>query len=340
MKLPFALLAASLLSACGGTAGSSPYEATAQRISAAVTRRTVPLHRDRRRSWISPSVARAKTSLLFVSDPAAGDVYIYQLPKLKLGGTITGFAQPQGECSDDHGNVWITDANAQLIYEVSHHGRLENELTDATGYPDACAWDPGTGNLAVMNIFGVGSVGGTVLVYKNGTGTPTPYENSKQYFYNFGGYDGQGNLFFDGRGANGSFMLSELAKGANSAETIAVSGGSIYFPGMVEWDSARKELIVGDQGCGNSYGSCVYTLQVGQNGATIRGTIDLESSSGVPICDLVQGVQYNKQLAGSDYDFCGYGSSATYVWPYPAGGRPSVSNQSTDVTPVGAAVSR
>jgi hypothetical protein len=314
--------------------------ASADHLETSVARHAAILHRDNRQSWFSAKRSAAGSSVLFVSDPGTGDVYMYSLPSLESIGTITGFYQPQGECSDSKGNVWVTDSNSRTIYELSHHGRLENEITDNTGYPVACAWDKSTGNLAVMNLFGLTSESGEVLVYPHGSGEPTAYQNSNQYFYNFGDYDSAGNLFFDGRDANGAFMLSELPTGAGSASSVKVTGGTIYFPGMVQWNAAKKQLIVGDQSCGNVYQSCVYSLKVTKSSATIAGETQLQDSGGNPICDLVQGVQFGKRLAGSDDDFCSNAPGTTYVWRYPAGGAPARENSAPNSSPVGAAVSK
>ena len=334
------LLLISALCACGGATTTQMQGLTPDRIATSVARRVTPVHVDRGRSWMSPELQHAEIPVLFVSDSGTADVYIYKLPSLKLVGTVTGFSQPQGECSDNKGNVWVTDASAQTIYELSHRGHLENELSDPTGYPVGCAWDPLTGSLAVMNIFDTGSAGGVVLVYSHGSQQGQPYENSSQYFYNFGGYDNNGNLFFDGRDADGSFMLSELPKGASSAHTVKLSGGTIYFPGMVEWDSTKQYLIVGDQSCGNVYTSCVYTVKIGGKSGAITRRVDLSGFDGGSVCDLVQGVQYNNQLAGSDDDFCNSTANSTDMWSWPRGGVPSRYNDTSDVTPVGAAISR
>ena len=307
------------LCACSGNAGPAP--------PAPAIRRTPHLS--------SPVLeAAAKVPLLFVSDAATAEVYIYQLSTLKVLNTVTGLVQPQGECSDDKGDVWVTDAGANATYELSHAGRLENTLTGMP-YPVGCAWDSRSGNVAVMGLFG-----GGLAVYPKGKGSPRSYENKKQYYYDFGGYDPNGNLFFDGRSASGTFMLSELPKGAKSAYTITVRGGTIYFPGMVQWDSSNSVLVVGDQSCGSLYTSCLYTVKVAGKTGTIESTINLQNASGGQVCDLIQGVIYNGQLAGSDNDICGSAPSTTYVWPYPAGGGPAESNTSTDTTPVGAAVSK
>lgn len=300
-------------------------------------------HPDRRRSWISGELVRTHTPVLFVSDSGTADVYIYNLTTLKRIGTITGFDQPQGECSDNRGNVWITDTNGQVVYELSHQGRLENELVITGGYPDACAWDSKTGDLAVMEMFQVNSSGGAVLVYPKGSGYPKSYTNPGQYYYNFGSYDASGNLFFDGRDSNGNFMLSKLGKGSTSASTVKITHGVIYFPGMVQWDSVRNDLIVGDQACGNAYVSCVYRVTITQTSGRIDGKTRFENYAGGQVCDLIQGVelvQNSNQIAGSDYDFCGGPASATYLWPYTRGGAPTRYNKTVDSTPVGAAISK
>lgn len=341
IRLTVASIAVVVLAGCGSRPVAVPAApgALPDRSATSVALRLIPNRPDRRRSWISPALARAKSSVLYVSDPGTSDVYAYNVPSLEMIGTITGFSQPQGECSDAKGNVWITDANAKTIYELSHHGHLENELADTAGYPDACAWDPTTGNLAVMNIFGIGSTAGSVLIYAHGSQS-APYVNPDQYFYNFGGYDSAGNLFFDGRAADGTFVLSELPKGADTAHTLKVTGGVIYFPGMVEWDALKHYLVVGDQSCGNVYSSCVYAVKIGQKSATIARRTDLRDSGGGAVCDLVQGTLFNKQIAGSDDAFCGSTASATYLWPYPGGGAPTRHVENSDSMPVGATISR
>jgi hypothetical protein len=281
--------------------------------------------------------AKPKSPILFVTDAGTHEAYMFDVTTLALTGTITGFVQPQGECSDNKGNVWITDAQAQTTYEVSHEGRLENELS-ANGYPVSCAWDPTTGNLAVTDQIGASGGGGYVAIYKTGS-APISYSIPKVYYYNFVGYDASGNLFVDGRTTRGVFALMEMPKGTAKIQIVKVKGGKIYYPGMVQWDASASDLIVGDQSCGNVYSSCLHTLTLSKASATISSTVKLQNSSGGTICDLVQGDVYDGQLFGSDYDFCGSLPSTTYVWSYPAGGAPTLSNAKTDTSPVGAVVS-
>jgi hypothetical protein len=336
-----ALVALAGIPGCaGGNVPASPSGAAPLRLTMSVARWAAPAHPDRRPSWSSPALAKARGPLLFVSDSGTASVYIYNLSTLQLLSTITGLDQPQGECSNTHGDVWITDTNAAEVYEVTHHGQLENELTISGGYPVGCAWDKKTGTLAVMQLFNGSGGQGAILLYKGGSGSPVSITNPEQYYYNFGGYDGRGNLFFDGRAADGTFMLSELPRGHTTAYTLAISGGTIYFPGMVQWNPSAADLVVGDQSCTNTYASCVYALKLGARTATITGSTTFLNFSGGGICDLVQGVILNNRIAGSDNDFCGSTASATYTWSYPAGGNAQAYNKSTDVTPVGAAISQ
>ncbi len=276
---------------------------------------------------------------VFVSDPASGQVYVYTLPTLKLIQIIQGFTQPLGECSDNKGDVWLTDGSARTIYKLLHSGRIDGRLSDTNGYPNACAWDPKTGSLAVMDQLGVSSHSGAVLIYHHASGVPNIYYNPKQFYYNFGGFDSAGNLFFDGRTAAGAFVLSELPVNASQAKTIRVSGGKIYTPGMVQWDAATDELVVGDQNCGNQPVSCIYQIKIGNDRGTIAGQTKLRYSSGGEVCDLVQGVLWKKSVVGSDNNLCGSRSSGTYGWPYPGGGPPTSQNVRYDSQPFGTAIS-
>ncbi len=304
--------------------------------------RTVIAHHDLSPSWISPEISKT-TKVLFVTDSGTDDVYLFKVSTLKHLGTITGFTSPQGACSDNKGNVWITNLDGQNILEYSHEGVLENTLTDSTGYPAGCAWDATTGNLAVTNIFDVSSEPGAVLVYHHASGSPTAYRSSAQYYYYFAGYDTKGNLFFDGRNTSATLVLSELPKGAAKAHSIEIIGGTIYFPGTVQWYATGSYLIVGDQFCGNINAACLYHLAIHKAAGTIAGKTNLKGYTGVNLCDLVQGTEYGATFLGSDYNYgspCSGPASTTYNWAYPTGKDPSLySTAPTESGPIGAAVS-
>jgi hypothetical protein len=108
---------------------------------------------------------------------------------------------------------------------------------------------------------------------------------------------------------------------------------------MVQWDAATSQLVVGDQNCKNATVSCLYQLTVANDAGTIKGEITLENGTGGQVCDLIQGVLWQKSVVGSDFDSCGSLHSATYVWHYPGGGQPTSENDKYDSEPYGAAIS-
>ena len=270
---------------------------------------------DRGVSWMSPGAA--KSALLYVSDLGTFDVDVYVLPSRKRSGKLTGFDEPQGECTDPKGNVWVTNTGAFQVVKYAHAGTKPIAiLNDPLGYPVGCAIDPASGNLAVANLKGL-SGAGVVLVYERARGTPAAFANPKQYSYYFAAYDAKGDLYVSG--ATGpklnSYMLSVLPHHSTSMSTVAISGGKLYFPGTVAW--VGSTLVLGDQKCRNHATSCFYELKVSGKKAKIAHTTPLTDA-----CDVAQAWVGKKHIAGGDYRYCG-GPSSADIWPYPSGGAPS-----------------
>jgi hypothetical protein len=291
------------------------------------------VHRDTRKSHVSPE-AKAVPRLLFVADDGTDDVLIFSLPAMALMGTLTGFDEPQGMCSDKAGNIWITNTGSFQIFQYSRTGTLLKTLSDTNGYPVGCAVNKPNGDLAVTNIIGYPSGDGTVDVYANATGTPTVYSSPSQTENFFDAYDSSGNLYIDGFGSSG-FSLSKLPNGSSTMSTVHISGGTITFPGGVNWRPLTG-LVVGDQGCGS--GSCEDAVSVSGSAGTITDSTPLFNSNGGE-CDVDQATisPFGKFYAGG----CITDSSAPSTaarWSYPAGGVPT--NFSTSVSePIGAAIS-
>lgn len=359
MKPIVLFITVTLLAGCGGAALQP-----SKIVSTAATKAQVPngarrndpgafagfkraaRHHDAHNSSISPEIRAHRSRVLFVSDFGNDDVYLFRLPNLKLLGTLTGFNGPQGECSDKLGHVWITNTYNYQILEYSHDGTLLKTLTDPTGLPVGCAWDKTTGNLAVTNIFDFGGSQppGEVLIYPEASGTPTSYTAPGMYYYYFAGYDPQGNLFFNGQGGypSYSYMLAELPQGASAGSTINLAGGTIYFPGMVQWvGGINGDLALGDQDCNAAPNgqACVYHASISGSNGTITGMTNLNNPQSVPACIVVQGVIQGEKLFGSDFATpCGY-STNTYSWLYPAGGNPTRTSTATEDEPDGTAIS-
>lgn len=345
------LVAVALLAGCSGTGGSQSSTPTTGLNPASVgghglgvqslhrgasytSVKAPKVHRDTGKSHVSPE-AKALPRLLFIADDGTDDVLIFSMPAMALMGTLTGFSEPQGMCSDKSGNIWITNTGTLQIYQYSRTGTLLNTLSDPSGDPVGCAVNKKNGDLAVTNIFN-NTGDATVEIYANATGTPTAYNNPSQTENFFDAYDSSGNLYVDGFG-NSGFSLSELPNGSSTMSTVHLSGGTIYFPGGVNWTPATG-LVVGDQECNDAGASCLYAVSVSGSTGTITGSTPLTNSNG-GACDVDQITvsPFGKYFAGGCITESSAPSTAAR-WAYPAGGEPT--NYSTSVSePIGAAIS-
>ncbi len=232
----FALTAAMspLLAACGGSQPPIGAPGAMTQTSAIATRA------DRGTSWMLPE-AKGE-NLLYVASGGNQSVYVFSYPRAKLVGTLTGFDWPTGLCSDNHGNLFVTDNEGQDIVEYAHGGTVPIATLSDSGYdPTACSFDPTTGNLAVANSQTTqgGSSTGNIAIYANAEGAPTDYADSAMRLYFNCGYDNKGNLFLDGLDATQSSVFAELP--ARSG-TFANLGLPFYDPGPIQWDG--KALAV------------------------------------------------------------------------------------------------
>ena len=348
-----ALAAASLLAACSGSGGSQssayapPSGASAPmgshipnlhtQFPANTSVKAPSVHRDHHKSWVSPD-ARLAPRLLFVADDDTDDVYIFTMPAMALKGTLTGFEEPQGMCTDTSGNIWITNTETFQIFQYSRAGVLLKTLSDPDGYPVGCAVNKSNGNLAVTNIINAsGETPGNIAVYADATGTPTELSNSAQSEYFFPAYDTSGNLYADGFSDTG-FILSECSSGSSSCHTLSISGGTLYFPGGLNWDGVNANLVTGDQECNEESESCQYQMTISGSTATITGSTPLSNTNGTG-CDVDQAAlaPFSKYFAGGCITEDS-GTSTAARWAYPAGGEPTNNNTSVEY-PIGAAIS-
>jgi hypothetical protein len=281
------------------------------------------------------SALAADPRLLFVSDPVADNVAIFSLPDLALKGTLTGLNQPHGLCSTPAGDIWATNTGTRQIIEYTHSGTLIATLTDPYGYPVGCAFD----GLAVANSHNLSGPGETVVYSHN---PPPSYDLAALHSVQELGYD-PGDLYIDGRTKSGTFVLAELPSGSTVIHQITITGGTIHYPGMVEWYADGHYLAVGDRRCDTPRTTCVYHVSISGSTGTITGKTKFKAYNGHVICDMAQGVigaSGEKFLAGGDDESgCGYATSSVNRWAYPAGGLPTNSNHATLTHPFGTAIS-
>jgi hypothetical protein len=276
-------------------------------------------HPDRRRSWMAPDAK--KKDLLYISDEATADVYVFSYPKGKLMGTLTGFPEPQGECVDKKGDVFVTNFGKSVIIEYAHGGTSPiATLSDSGEYIEGCSVDPTTGNLAVVDFEPSSGAGnGGVAVYAKAKGTPTVYTDPDLLLGYALGYDNKGNIFLDGVNGNRDFEFAELPKGSSSFTTIPLSV-TINTPGGVQWDG--KHVAVGD-----ATGGVIY--QTTGAGGKIVGSTTLTGSDGV-----FQFFIDRNTVVGPDV----FAANANF-WSYPAGGA-ATKTLTGFADPFGSAVSK
>jgi len=310
-------VAATLSGCASGNMGGSPPEAA--------LRSPQTSHRA---SWISAPATNQ--NLLYVSDVGAETVDVFSFPDGALVGTLTGFSEPHGLCSDPNGDVFVADTNGLEILEYAHGGTQPISTLADTSSPVSCAVDPKTGNLAVANSAFPLLASGSIWVYKQAKGTPTVYKSNSAYNPYFCGYDDSGNLYVDGFNTNGQFQLSTLSSGSSSLTPISLSY-EVGWPGAVQWDG--RYLAVGDQIANKfvseRYRNVIYQLSITNNAAKVIKTIPIKGGE-----EVVQFWIAGKTVVGPDAIKEDVG-----FWRYPEGGR-ARSALTKFYEPVGTTVSR
>jgi hypothetical protein len=210
--------------------------------------------------------------LLYISDAGTADVYVYSYPKAKLLGTLTGFSEPFGLCSDKKGDIFVTDNAAGDIVEYAHGGTNPiNTLNDPGSEPIGCSIDRKTNNLAVSG-WGASNDAGNVAIYVDAQGSPQLYTDSVMYYPMFCGYDDKSNLFVDGENLGStSFVFAEFAKGGSALNNITLNQ-SISWPGGVQWDG--KNVAVADENI-----AVIYQFAISGSVGTKVGSISLSGIS-------------------------------------------------------------
>jgi hypothetical protein len=228
------------------------------------------------------------------------------------------------------------------MLQYSHDGKLLRKLDDRADVPSACAVNKANGDLAVANLEGYPSQGaGNITIFKNASGSGTVFTNSDIYEYFFVGYDGKGDLYFDGtnRDRKRSYF-AEVAAGSSQTHSISLSGGTLHLAGFIQWFARGKYVALGDQECGNKPASCVYHVTVSGSTGTINATTDILNYKGTAACGIIGAVIDGESLAAGDDEFCGNTSNTVDLWTYPKGGAPSHHRVDAALqAPIGAAVS-
>ena len=217
------------------------------------------------KSWIDADAKRG--GLLYVSQDADQVVDIYSYPGAKLAGQLTGFSAPQGMCSDDTGNVYVTDGGNSDVDVYTHGGTSPIAVLNDAGYvPSDCAFDKSTGNLAVTNYTAL-SGQGNVAIYAGARGYPAFYSGAEMYGYWACAYDNNGNLFVTD--LNGYPSFAELPKGSGTFVNLTLP---FKTPGGLAWDGAYLAAETTNFNAGES---SIYRLEVSGSSVTVKGIVRL-----------------------------------------------------------------
>jgi hypothetical protein len=343
-------VATTMLSGCGGAqsqlAPSAPFQqGSAQArlgqlgggpantyINGAAQAGIVALHPDRGPSWMDPSAATK--NLLYVSNFNTETVLVYSYPQDKLVGTLTGFAGPDGLCSDKKGDVWIVNNDGEDAVEYKHGGKNPvAKVSDPGEVLIGCSVDPTTGNLAITNPETANSLypQGKVAIFAHAKGTPTVLKVPNVAMTFFCGYDDKGNLYADGfQYSSSMFIFAELPKGKKAFKDITLDKG-INYPGNVRWDG--KYVAVGEQEY--EYSSLGYESAIFQTtgaGGKVVHVIPLTGTG-----DIVGFSIEGKTLIGPDANY--RNADDVFFWNYPAGGKATKTLTGFDA-PFGTAISQ
>jgi hypothetical protein len=301
-------VAVAMLAGCGGSPpiGAPGAMLQASAISAPATHG---------KSWMLPEAKNEE--LLYVSG-GNGAVTIYSYKTRKLVGTLSGFNEPEGLCSNVYGDVFVVDYGSYKIYEYRHGGTKVISTLSSGGASFSCAVDPTTGNLAVTNGGILG--GGDLVVFKQAQGTPKAY-SAPGFLSDFWwcAYDNNGNLFADGVSGvsdGPTPELVELHRHAKSLVDIPLNEGPYSPLGAVLWDGRFLAL----EGSISKYGFA--RLKIKRDQWTQHG-------DGVYLAGAALGFEFaivpayggkRRVLIESNSDYSG--SYSLGYWDYPSGGKP------------------
>lgn len=294
--------AGTLLTGCGPAANASGNSLTpsAARIAA--------------HSWIAP--ASSNSSLLYVARNGVNVVTVFSYPDGKQVGQLTGFEAPWGLCSDQTGNVFVVDAQAQEIFEFAHGGTTPiATLNDAGNAPNGCAVDPSTGNLAVAGGGPFNNIAANIAIFAGAQGTPTVYSNPKAYQYIYCTYDGSGNVFtVDVYTKTGAGVITELANGSGSFNTISLGQPLREGVHAIQWDGTYFAI---NNPSGASKGPMhIVQAQIHGSKGSVVNTIKLNDSKG-----LADPIGSQLWIDGTTLAYPESAQSLVGLWHYPTGGK-------------------
>jgi hypothetical protein len=305
----------------GGGAGALPYVSGHDKLVSG-------------KSWMAPGTSAQ--DLLYVTN-GNGVVNVYNYEQHYLVGVLTDFAQPEGECSDAAGNVYIADYGAKKVFEYAHGGTSPIRTLDVSPYtPYGCAVSAKNGDLAVANYRGY--YHGNIEIYHHAKGKPVVYPDRFIWGFKSVAYDDKGNLLAtDGNGFSSSYYGSHFAYlPKNSVKLVNIefcfSSYCYYILSVqgIQWDG--KYWVF------DNYESALFRWKIANNKSHYVDEIRLSGAYEEGIGPFwfyrTKPKARPTQVVSSSYD---QNNAAVFYWNYPAGGNPTGSVTSDLDAPFGVA---
>ena len=229
-------------------------------------------------SWTLPN-ARSTKKLIYLSFSAEGAVGVYDYETGTQVGSLSGFSDPQGQCVDAKGDVYIADFANMSIVEYAHGTSKPLKTLQTGGSPTACSLSA-KGDLAVLNARTSESSESEIVVFKGARGSPTAYTNTNCYIMFQPGYDHGGDLYVLGAEYSASYApkVCELRKGSRSMKAVS-SDADISYPLGLAWDGKHITLST-ESYTGNNLHTIIYQMMESTSGnLTTVGETTLKNSS-------------------------------------------------------------
>jgi hypothetical protein len=307
-------VAAAMLAGCGGLQPPIGAPAMPQTYAA------------RNASWMLPEAATQ--DLLYISNEGR-TITVYTYTGGRRVGTLRGFQQTQGECSDSAGNVFITDYASDKIVEYAHAGvdPIRSLTEPPYSGPYGCSVDSFRGTLCVANMQNE-----SISVYSRFKTKPRVY-SMKDLVSGIAtcAYDERGDMFVAGANpSDDTSTFAYLPHGSMKFVSVQPGGSSYMWFGVVsvQWDGKYWEIA--------SDAAVRYTIE--SNGQAIyEGETDLPGIFSEAQAWIVHFPNHRwrrgTQIVAANEEIHG---SVNY-WTYP-GGKPIGSIDGID-GPFGATVS-
>jgi hypothetical protein len=280
---------------------------------------------DRSASRMAPDATK-KGALMYASDWATDDVFVYDYPSGKQVGTLTGFDAPYGMCVDKKGDIYISNFYNGTAVEYAHGGTSVVNTYTGVGEPIGCSIDA-KGDLAVTSF----NPGGVTVFAGGDPSKGTTYTGPCEFLWTMG-YDSKDNLIGIGEEGNGSIVACALLDGSKAMITLSgccTGPIQIDFPGGTMWDG--RYIALGDQeATGKPEGSVIAATLSGttlsEHGTTILGD-DCNGSYTSTVNPFIVGKKNTpanrtrgRVIAAALP--CTGSSAGIGLWHYPKGGGP------------------